>query len=328
MRNVKAFNRFGCFSGSLLMVLAAACAPDVAPPTVPPQAVPLAAVSAGPAAEPVSDRPSPADLVACVAPELQKGRPLVFSIHVALCDNASQGIVPVPAAIGDGDRPDTNLYWGARYGLRTVFDRAPGWTRETRLVTDKGGVLEFVEYRRRAEPQGAWREAGVTMPFDVRLRAVAWRGRAMAEALTAFTKEVLDPPAETLVLGGDRRIPLNDPARVVGFVGHNGLMDLPPPVWPFKALRGADKPALHRGVFVLACKSRPYFAGELLGPRVHNLAMTQSLMAPESYLVEALVEAFVNGEDAAGLGKACAAAYAKHQKVSETAARRIFAVGP
>jgi hypothetical protein len=35
--------------------------------------------------------------------------PLRVHVTVALCDNASQGIVPVPVAIGDGNDPRTNL---------------------------------------------------------------------------------------------------------------------------------------------------------------------------------------------------------------------------
>ena len=46
------------------------------------------------------------------------GEPLRVHVTVALCDNATQGMVPVPAAIGDGDDPRTNLYWGARYGVK------------------------------------------------------------------------------------------------------------------------------------------------------------------------------------------------------------------
>ena len=47
----------------------------------------------------------------------------VKSIHVlvALCDNVNQGIIPVPAKLGNGDKPDDNLYWGALYGVRTYF---------------------------------------------------------------------------------------------------------------------------------------------------------------------------------------------------------------
>ena len=47
----------------------------------------------------------------------------VIHIFVALCDNASQGIVPVPARIGNGDDPKNNLYWGAAFGIRTYFER-------------------------------------------------------------------------------------------------------------------------------------------------------------------------------------------------------------
>jgi hypothetical protein len=44
-------------------------------------------------------------------------------IIVALCDNEHQGIVPVPEALGRGDDPATNLYWGAMYGLRTLLQK-------------------------------------------------------------------------------------------------------------------------------------------------------------------------------------------------------------
>ncbi len=44
--------------------------------------------------------------------------PRTIHVIVALRDNASQGIVPVPAALGNGDDPARNLYWGARYGVR------------------------------------------------------------------------------------------------------------------------------------------------------------------------------------------------------------------
>ena len=40
---------------------------------------------------------------------------------VALADNDHQGIVPVPRQLGDGDDPANNLYWGARYGVKTYF---------------------------------------------------------------------------------------------------------------------------------------------------------------------------------------------------------------
>ena len=37
----------------------------------------------------------------------------VIHVVVALCDNQYQGIVKVPAGIGNGQKASTNLYWGA-----------------------------------------------------------------------------------------------------------------------------------------------------------------------------------------------------------------------
>ncbi|HEX6738364.1 MAG TPA: hypothetical protein VF310_08840, partial [Vicinamibacteria bacterium] len=57
--------------------------------------------------------------------------PLVAHVFVALCDNKNQGIVPVPARLGNGQDPAGNLYWGARYGVRTYLARDAGWTAVT-----------------------------------------------------------------------------------------------------------------------------------------------------------------------------------------------------
>jgi hypothetical protein len=48
-------------------------------------------------------------------------------VFVALCDNKYQGIVPVPARIGNGQDPNTNLYWGCGYGIRTYFKKSGEW---------------------------------------------------------------------------------------------------------------------------------------------------------------------------------------------------------
>lgn len=52
----------------------------------------------------------------------------VAQLHVivALVDNAFQGIVPVPAKIGNGDDAFNNLYWGAAFGVKTFFNSRAG----------------------------------------------------------------------------------------------------------------------------------------------------------------------------------------------------------
>lgn len=38
--------------------------------------------------------------------------PRIIHVFVALADNVNQGIVPVPAKLGNGEDPVHNLYWG------------------------------------------------------------------------------------------------------------------------------------------------------------------------------------------------------------------------
>jgi len=66
-------------------------------------------------------RPGIGALMACAVLHAATGSGTgvrVAHVIVALADNRFQGIVPVPAAIGNGDDPSRNLYWGAGYGLR------------------------------------------------------------------------------------------------------------------------------------------------------------------------------------------------------------------
>lgn len=70
-------------------------------------------------------------------------------VMVALCDNRYQGIVPVPAKIGNGQDPAGNLYWGCAYGVRTFFRKSKSWI----LVGSRKGrgpVLERLVFRHKA----------------------------------------------------------------------------------------------------------------------------------------------------------------------------------
>jgi hypothetical protein len=53
--------------------------------------------------------------------------PRLIHVFVALADNAHQGIVPVPAALGNEDDATRNLYWGAAFGVHTFFRKSSDW---------------------------------------------------------------------------------------------------------------------------------------------------------------------------------------------------------
>ena len=59
----------------------------------------------------------------------------------------------VAPKLGDGQNTETNLYWGAAYGVRTYLTHA-GWTVRTRERTPAPGMLERVKFTRTTARRG------------------------------------------------------------------------------------------------------------------------------------------------------------------------------
>ena len=246
-----------------------------------------------------------------IAADIAARRPLVAHVVVALCDNEHQGIVRVPRALGDGASPRTNLYWGARFGVRSFLSDTRGWRRHASSTTPPEGVLERLVV-------GTTVSRGeVNAPLYV--VADAWDGRRMKEALAAFfemsagrTNAAVRIDGLSLEAGGG--------AHVVAFVGHDGLMDAP--AAPFAP--GAAEPA--RASIVLACSSRSYFADPLARASTYPLLLTSGFMAPEAYTLDAALRAWFTTGEAASVQDAAARAYHQYQRCGLAAARRLFVV--
>jgi hypothetical protein len=72
----------------------------------------------------------------------------VIHVFVALADNVNQGIVPVAAALGNGDDPARNLYWGAAFGVKRFFGKNRNWLSVSSLVRSSSeAVLERVVFK-------------------------------------------------------------------------------------------------------------------------------------------------------------------------------------
>ncbi|HEX2834644.1 MAG TPA: hypothetical protein VHW00_16650 [Thermoanaerobaculia bacterium] len=196
-------------------------------------------------------------LLLCAMPLF--GATLRVHVNVALCDNASQGIVPVPAAIGDGNDPRTNLYWGAAYGLKTWLKK-DGWSVQKAKITNPA-VLERIVAKKKIGGR------------DVEIVADAWRGNRIRDAITAFLEEAS--------YGG---------SDIIAYIGHDGLMEFE--VSP-RVGNARSKP---RSI-VLACASLQYFGRHLQRAGSRPLLLTTGLMAPEAYTLTAAIEAHVRGGD-------------------------------
>lgn len=100
------------------------------------------------------------------------GKERTIGVFVALCDNDHQGIVPVPAKIGNGEDPEHNLYWGCTEGLKGYFDKSPHWKLTSAIDVPEGDILRKRAYRH--------------VSGELTLSACAYRGQAIKTCLQEF----------------------------------------------------------------------------------------------------------------------------------------------
>jgi hypothetical protein len=246
--------------------------------------------------------------------EIAGGRPVVVHVVVALCDNENQGIIPVPSQLGNGQDPGTNLYWGARYGVKNFFVRQAGWTGLAAGKPADARILERLVLCKRV------RRAGAEVPVYV--VADAWDGAEIGSAIKRFLDYAGGGPAEAIFFHRDSlpdSLLAGGSAHLVAFVGHNGLMDLTLPVSNQPPQRDVPGSSV-----VLACASKPYFLERLHAAGSHALLLTTGLMAPEAYTLEAAIRSWAGGGSVADVCEAAAVAYGKYQKCGPRAARHLF----
>ena len=240
----------------------------------------------------------------------QSGQPVVVHVVVALCDNENQGIVPVPASLGNGQDPRSNLYWGALYGVRTHLTRS-GYRLANHTSQAPEGVLERVVLTKSVTRSG--------QPMQLVVVADAWDGRRIADSIEHFLALAAGRRSETVALASGISIQAGGAASVLAFVGHNGLMEFELPSVPRAAAEG-----LPRGSIVLACASKPYFLDALREGGSHPLLLTTGLMAPEAYTLDAALTALVEGGSSAEIHESAARAYHSYQRCGMRGARGLF----
>ncbi len=169
----------------------------------------------------------------------------IQTIHVmvALCDNKYQGIVKVPKAIGNGQDPNNNLYWGCAYGVRTYFKNKPDWKEIKRYKAD-GVCLERVVFKHKTKPYY--------------LVADAYDGEYIKQCTTDFLSSCAGKLKDTIQIN-NTVIGLKGNAKLLAYIGHNGLMD-------FKLSNTYNNvDGEKRDAIILACASKQYFAPYEIG---------------------------------------------------------------
>jgi hypothetical protein len=230
----------------------------------------------------------------------------VIHVLVALCDNENQGIVPVPARLGDGEDTKGNLYWGAAYGVKTYFSKSAKWEKVAEFENPKENVLQRIVFKYKNK--------------DVYFVADAYRGSKMKETIDDFFAAVSGAKLENVKVKNEN-LQIFGSANLVAFVGHNGLMDFDLDNQPEK------QDDAKREAIILACASKQYFTKPLQKTSATPLLWTSNLMAPESYILHDALEGWINGETDEQVRTRAANAYSKYQKISLRSAKNLLVTG-
>lgn len=249
--------------------------------------------------------------------DISAGKPVIVQVSVALADNKNQWIVPVPAAIGDGQNATTNLYWGARYGLKTYMTRDAGWKKMASLETRDERIIERLVLRKE------FLRHGRSVP--VYLVADAWDGIYINDTINQFMR-FNGGNDELVVQIDDEMLHAGGKAHLIVYVGHNALMDYVgvKNIMIARPTTSEDNPT--NDAIVLACKSQDYFSSRLEKVNANPLVLTTGLMAPEAYSLNAAIQEWITGASVVEVRKAAAASYNKYQRTGRKAAERLFGV--
>lgn len=287
---------------SLLLKLACALAITAA--------LPASARADAPAKSPTAAEEHAADVAwadpALVARVKESGR-LVIHVYVPLCDNDQIDCGSDKA--GQPKNLDHNLYWGAVFGHKRFFSRKASAFERVAVTSGKAPLLERAVFERSlpGQPWGRTDDIALVVVFD------AYDGAAIDQALRRFFREA--ERGGKVLLGEDGEVSVD----VVGYAGHNRMMDGTSPP------ERDDKKRAPIPSFVMACRSKSYFADPLAERGSRGLLFTRDLMAPEGYVLEALVTSLGENRSPLEVRRRVVGAYATFQRITEAVAGRIFA---
>ncbi|NWK55463.1 hypothetical protein HW115_07560 [Verrucomicrobiaceae bacterium N1E253] len=233
----------------------------------------------------------------------------IIHTYVALCDNKSQGIAPVPEKIGNGDDPANNLYWGCSDGSRSYFEKSKRWKRlSAGKVDGQQAIMQRLVFQHQ--------ETRAILVID------AWRGSTIEPCIEQFIQSIAGQHYESLTVNdakGSHTINIGGGADFLCFIGHNGLMEFSVPALPANPKRKQQG-----DVAILCCQSDRFFQKHLGEGKHHAVLTTASNMYPGAFILHDTLEGWFKGESRQQLRQRAAKAYAKNQKISTKSALTVF----
>ncbi|MBN2341102.1 MAG: hypothetical protein JXX29_04085 [Deltaproteobacteria bacterium] len=262
--------------------------------------------------------------------DLAAGNPLVATVYVALCDNDSQGIIPVNnRSICNGDDPDKNMYWKGNgiHGYLTGH----GWKRVYHATQPDGVILVESVYKKRFFAAKSLRQQGVPKQYTAYVVAKAYRGSRIHDAMKDYISAVHTDTGQSIELKTGITIHAGGKSHVVGYIGHDYFMDVFEGQSKYNDLISpirSGNSTLAKGAFAFACVSNEFVRPAVSRPNVYIFAMNNFLTYPSAWTLGGIMEGIAKGGDGATIYKSAASSFAKGQKCGLRWAKKAFSFGP
>lgn len=227
-------------------------------------------------------------------------------VLVALCDNENQGIVPVPKAIGNGQDPKNNLYWGCGFGVKTFIKKQTDWRLIKQINNPTKQIYERLIFKHK--------DSLVFMVAD------AYDGAAIKQTVTDFLNYSSGLNKINIALDSIK-VSAGGNANLICYVGHDGLMDFSLDNYPLQV----DKKK--REVVILACASKNYFYNHIKKTGAYPLLWATNLMCPEAYTLDSVIDSWIIDDSPDKTREKAAQTYNQYQKCGIKGARNLLVTG-
>ncbi|HNI90020.1 MAG TPA: hypothetical protein PKX55_17840, partial [Leptospiraceae bacterium] len=222
-------------------------------------------------------------------------------------------IVPVPEKLGNGEDLENNLYWGARYGVKSYFKTQKDWKIISSSLNLNDFILERIVF---------WNPTK-----NAYLIADAYKGSAIKKSIENLILSAKQIHLDSVLiynpfLKKEILLQLAANADLLAFVGHNGLMDFSLEL-PLKKINNYKSIP----IILLACYSKSYFSSQFNSSEISPILWTNGLLAPEAYVLNAGVLSWLENKNASQIRDDAARAYQIYQKCGLKGARRLFSSG-
>ncbi len=242
-----------------------------------------------------------------IIPNIIFGQSRTIHVFVALCDNKHQGIVPVPASLGNGKDIKNNLYWGAGYGVKSYFkNKTTNWNLISKFKSNNPYVLERLLFRHTIK--------------DVYMLADAYDGEQIKNCIEDFLR-TSNGQLPIIVKYNSLELKFGGYSDLIAYIGHDGLMDFDVDI------SYNDKVNKTIDVITLACYSKKYFLPEIRKAKANPILWTTHLMAPEAYTLKSAIDGWILNEAGTLIKERVSRIYHKYQKCGLKGARNLFTTG-